>query len=218
MCFVFQYAYSGQRVGASTTCRNRHCWISTSRSVRIATGFPEGDAKKKAATVITAEWNRDVQRNSSSPSYDRARSIATDSENLKKVSQFSFVSSPTAANTPRPSQHKKKNKSKVEQKKDRKRQPREYLGRDWFALKGENSLIISTIHDSSFILLLYFFLIFFFRSHFFSHKLRWIKISERCLLKHDSTCHRDELEEREKTNHLKFHERTLQVLRLDETF
>lgn len=35
---------------------------------------------------------------------------------------------------------------------------------------------------------------------------------------YDSTCHRDELEEGKKTNHLKFHERTLQVLRLDETF
>lgn len=133
MCFVFQYAYSGQRVGASTTCRNRHCWISTSRSVRIATGFPEGDAKKKAATVITAEWNRDVQRNSSSPSYDRARSIATDSENLKKVSQFSFVSSPTAANTPRPSQHKKKkqikSRTKERQKKTATRVSRERLVR-----------------------------------------------------------------------------------------
>lgn len=115
--------------------------------------------------------------------------IATDSEKPKKEKKRKekfhiFVCFfPTAANTPRPSQHKKKNRKK--------RQP---LGRDSGPSRGRDSICISTIHDCSytaattFFFFLLFFFFFFFRSLFFSHQLRWLVASERCLLEKMVLC------------------------------
>lgn len=115
--------------------------------------------------------------------------IATDSEKPKKEKKRKekfhiFVCFfPTAANTPRPSQHKKK-------KPKEKTATRERLG----SLSREGQYLY--LHDSRLLLyccyyfffFLLFFFFFFFRSLFFSHQLRWLVASERCLLEKMVLC------------------------------